>query len=559
MSVSAFPRPAPQLAHLLKDIAAVAADDRPRPELPYSWVRRYERDGDRLQYERRYFQRRARLVALAAEAMLRPDSDLDPLSDELWSVCDEYLWGLPAHLHYAESEGRTATTCVDLFAAETAHLLAETVSALAGALDGRVADRVRGELERRIFEPMLDPRPFRWEGFGNNWEAVCGGAAGLAALAVLDDGPRRQHILDRCTAAMHRFLDSYGDDGGCVEGVDYWVYGFGYFFYFAHAAGSPLLDLPKVRRMASFPQRAAFDFADGAFVPFSDASARPFLPAGLLTELASRYGTRPPAVIPSLYADHCYRWAHLSRTLAWYRPLPAPAQDPGQIRDIARILGVSDGAAYFADLGWVVDPAGFAAKGGHNDEPHNHLDLGHFLLRTATATGLDDLGAGLYTKDYFGARRYESLHPSARAHSVPEIDGHTQLPGRSRRADILHHRDTPGGIEFDLDLTAAYDVDGLRRLVRRFRWNRTAATLELTDEITAGRPLMLTEVFVSRQCPTAGGWPGIDLAYAGGEAAVEEATGPDHRGCPDTAYRLLITNPAAAGVSHHRFTFRISG
>lgn len=532
MPVSAF------LSPLLKDIAAVARDDRPLPELPYTWVRRYERDGDRLAYEGRYFQRRARMAALAAEALVRPDGDRDPLNDAVWAACDEYTWSLPAHLHNAVMEGRDAATCVDLFAAETAHLLAEATA----LVDPEVADRVRADLDRRIFEPFGDPRPFRWEGFGNNWEAVCGGAVGLAALAVLPDSDRRTAIVDRCLAALRRFLDGYGEDGGCVEGVDYWVYGFGYFFYFLEALGSPLLDLPKVRQMAYFPQRAAFSFADGSFVPFSDASARPFLPAGLMARLAARYGARPPAVIPSFHADHCYRWAHLSRTLAWYQP----------------VAGSGDGGpAYFPDLAWVVDPAGFAAKGGHNDEPHNHLDLGHFVVRTATATVLDDLGAGEYTKGYFGDSRYAHLHPSSRAHSVPEVAGHRQLPGRDRLAVVLHHSSDVDGIAFDLDLTAAYEVDGLSRLVRRFRWDRARRVLTLTDSVEADRPLALTEVFVSRLRPEAGGWPGVALEYDGGVSDIEEVTGRDHRGLPDTAFRLLITTTAAAGTSEHRFTFSV--
>lgn len=551
MSVSVFPRPAAQLTSLLKDIAAAASDDGPLPDLPYSWVRRYEHDGDRLTYERRYFRRRSRLVALAAEAMLGAD-DLDALADLLWATCDEYTWAIPAHLHYAEMEGRDAATCVDLFAAETAHLLAETVAALAGRLDARVVQRVRAELDRRIFEPVLDPRPLRWEGFANNWEAVCGGAVGLAALAVLDDGPRRQAILDRCVAAMHRFLGGYADDGGCVEGVDYWVYGFGYFFYFctalpADSAGAALLDLPKVRQMAYFPQRVAFDFDSGDFVPFSDASARPFLPAGLMTRLAERYRSRPPAAIPSFHADHCYRWAHVSRTLAWYRPLSTS--------DLGAKGTAGEQGAHLEDLGWVID-GGFAAKGGHNDEPHNHLDLGHFLLRTRGVTVLDDLGAGEYTKDYFGAARYESLHPSARAHSVPEIGGRTQHPGGT--STVVHHASSETGTEFDLDLTGAYDVDGLRRFVRRFRWSRADGVLEVTDEFDADRPLDVVEAFVSRRRPTATGWPTVTLAADDGEPSVEEVTGNDHRGRPDTAYRLKFATVAPQGVSQRRFRFTLT-
>jgi hypothetical protein len=173
-------------------------------------------------------------------------------------------------------------------------------------------------------------------------------------------------------------------------------------------------------------------------------------------------------------------------------------------------------------------------------------------------TVLDDLGAGEYTKGYFFDTRYDNLHPSARAHSVPEIDGQTQLPGRQRRAEVLHHASDEDGIEFDLDLTAAYEVDGLRRLVRRFRWDRTRRILTLTDEVDADRPLTLTEVFVSRLRPGPSGWPGVALEHDGVSSTVEEETARDHRGVPDTAYRLCITTTAPPGVSRHRCRFSLA-
>ncbi|MDY4307971.1 hypothetical protein SNF32_14980 [Enterococcus mundtii] len=43
----------------------------------------------------------------------------------------------------------------------------------------------------------------------------------------------------------------------------------------------------------------------------------------------------------------------------------------------------------------------FAAKGGRNDESHNHIDIGHFVFGTREDLFLTDLGAGEYTKDYF--------------------------------------------------------------------------------------------------------------------------------------------------------------
>lgn len=44
---------------------------------------------------------------------------------------------------------------------------------------------------------------------------------------------------------------------------------------------------------------------------------------------------------------------------------------------------------------------GIAFKGGNNDEPHNHNDIGSFLLTVEGEVFLTDLGCGEYTKEYF--------------------------------------------------------------------------------------------------------------------------------------------------------------
>ncbi|GAB4052782.1 heparinase II/III family protein [Catellatospora paridis] len=554
MPDSSFPRPTGELTSLLRDIRAAAADDS-MPELGFTAYRDYFDTGNRIRYERHYFRRRARLAARAAQALLAPDTDLGPLADTLWSVCDEYTWALPAHVRHSADQDRGPEQCLDLFAAETAHTLAETVAGLGDRLDRRVADRVRAEVERRVFVPYTDTRALNWEGHGNNWEAVCAGATGMAALALLGDSPadasRLAAMLDRSRRAMDRYLAGFGDDGGCAEGVDYWVYGFGYFVYFAEAlrehTGEDLLDSAKVAEIAAFPYRVAL--GAGAYVPFSDASERPWLPAGLLTRLAERFGTPPAGVVPSLHDDHCYRWGHLSRTLAWFRP------------------GAPDSAveatSFLPDLAWVVHRGrvAFAAKGGHNDEPHNHNDLGHFVLHTRGQSVLDDLGAGEYTAGYFGPDRYDRLHPSARGHSVPVIDGQVQLPGADRAAEVLLFHDDGDTIRFDLDLTSAYQVAGLRSLIRRFRW-WPDGRLELTDEIDAGRELPVEEVFVSRREPTltagAASWGDlVTLSHGCPHAAVEEVVASDHQARPDRVYRLSCITVAPAGRSVHRFVFEV--
>ena len=98
---------------------------------------------------------------------------IDPIHDLLWTICEETSWVLPAHeeqgpdfweLHPSPRAVRpcgahTALTrepdAIDLFAAETGASLAETVYLVGDQLAPEVVQRVRQEVERRIFKPYL--------------------------------------------------------------------------------------------------------------------------------------------------------------------------------------------------------------------------------------------------------------------------------------------------------------------------------------------------------------------------------------------------------------------
>ncbi|MEU5060195.1 MULTISPECIES: heparinase II/III family protein [unclassified Streptomyces] len=537
--------PAERLRAEIRTAAAAAHARTGMPDLPFSRYRRFADDGNRLAYETPYFERRAHVLALAAEALTDPAAPTDDLADALWSVCDEYTWALPAHDLHATALGRGMEQCLDLFAALTAQMLAETVAVCGDRLDARVATRVREHVDRRVLFLLADDeRLLPWEGWAHNWAAVCAGASGLAALALWQRGPRLDRLLGRCRRAMETFLSGYGDDGGCAEGVGYWVFGFSHFVYFAEElgqhTGEDLLSRPKVAAIARFP--GAVHLGGGLFPAFSDAEERPRIPAGLAHLLTERCGAHfpPEAVDSGMPRD----WGDLSRTLRWAdggEPLRGPAPAP----------------VHLPDLAWVVDAVSdvaFAAKGGHNDEPHNHNDLGHFILAAHGEMLLTDLGAGEYQKGYFDApTRYDFLHNASRGHSVPYIDGREQAYGARNTATVLRHEvhEPPyQGVDFALDLTRAYQVDGLTRLHRTFTWRRGARELLLVDDIDITRPMPYEEVFISRLEPQLPSCDGVlwqtDAANAtlrlppDCTAEIESCPTVGHDGAPDLVYRVRV-------------------
>ncbi|MCL9660298.1 heparinase II/III-family protein [Paenibacillus hunanensis] len=610
------------------------------PALRFELFRQFADEGQRIPYEQVYFDRRGKVGSLAimllrlqAECQQHEHADTDStrqvveqglqtrhiqqqqkkqqqrqeqqnhllkldinevrvaLEEALWDLCGEYTWCLPAHLPALANT--PAWQEIDLFTAETAGMLAELCILLDGSIDPRIIQRMQLEIRRRVLDVLVDSeRHFGWETAEHNWAAVCANGCGIAALLVEQHGGRRQRILKRVLQALDYFLKGYGEDGGCGEGIGYWVYGFGYFTYLIdmlEAAGNPVqlseAQHRKIQAIAAFPQAA--HLSGGVFVNFSDSEEWPTLPAGLLSRLAERQGISIslPFEMPLFSQDHCHRWAHMLRDLLWSKPERWGVNDANPTDHVESRVSSSH---YWRDLEWLVVPGkvGFAAKGGHNDEPHNHNDLGSFIIHGGGQNLLCDPGAGMYTQAYFAPGREAILHISSAGHSLPRINGMEQQSGREQAAVVLELEQKAQETVFMLELAAAYPpAAGLNSFTRRFHWQSLptaeAATrmakLEVQDrfifkqdEAISGDNIEINERFMSRIKPQIGDdgiiWQGeqalvrLDIVKGQYDICTEELASYDHEGQPITLYRtnvvLIQSRQALAarqelGAMHH--------
>lgn len=553
----------------------------PIPPLPFSAFRLFSDTGSRAEYEQPYFERRARLAALALVALVdESDEGIAALQDLIWAICEEYTWCVPAHqlnggLDAAQRHRVPPEQMIDLFAAETAAMLAEILTLLGQRLDPWMEYRIRGEVERRVFQPLFSTAAhFGWEAAPHNWAAVCMGNVGMAALLLENDRERLAGVVERVVRALECFLDGYGDDGGCAEGIGYWRYGFGHFVYFAESlrvfthGQLDLLALPRVAQIAAFP--AQVELAPGSFLNYADAGAA-HLPTGLLFRLAHRLHAPLPhwQHIPaeSGHQGRAGHWANLSRSLLWDDPPPPPQPRPS-------------GIVFLPNLAWLLDrrkladvPVAFSAKGGHNAEPHNHNDLGHFIINLGGESLLCDLGAGRYSRDYFHGDRTRFLHLSSEGHSLPLIDGQTQQEGPQFGAEVLACTPQPDGVALTLDLTGAYAVANLARFERRFVWQvdetNATATLTLSDSFSFHKaPDVLEERFISLVQPTVRNgeatWCGqrgsVTMRYNAARLSAHLAALPteNHSGEPITVYRLELRATAPQPDDAYSFVFTCS-
>lgn len=481
-----------QLEGIKKDADRFISE--PVYSLSYTSFKAFYTSGSRKEYEYEYFYHRRRLNTFAILAIVYEDNDeyLCQLQDAVWAVLDEFTWALPAHIPH-DTEIADCKTWIDLFAAETAFTLAEILLLLGGRLDRMIAERVEYEVRRRVITPYLEGKSNSWDFLENNWAAVCAGSVG-AAFLYLADNSEIEAVLPRIKNTLECYLRGFGYDGACVEGLNYWIYGFGYFTYFAqllyeYSGGKEnLFEDNKVKNIALFPQKIML--RNNKTVNFSDCGDSFMQRSGLMHFLKGKYDE---VIVPDdnsalgFDGDSCYRFAHLIRDFIW------------RSSKIKKQNEEAYGFEYFKDAEWYIKKTEnyeFAAKAGTNNESHNHNDIASFLLNVNGYAVISDSGRGEYTADYFSDKRYEYFAPSALAHSVPVINGNLQQPGETYFGRITEADNDRLVIEFE----NAYDDKTLKSLKRSFDFYRDKIIMH--DRISlCEEPQSITEHFIFAERP----------------------------------------------------------
>ncbi len=446
-------RAAPRTRALLALSAPALADLDTIPQTTYSRYRAFERTGDRAPYEAPYFLKRERLGAAALRLLFGEARYRDAVHDYLWSICEETTWVIPAH-------GRV----IDLMAAETAFILAEATALLGAQLDAEVRYRVRDTIERRIFTPFLRGNyDLRWFNGDDNWNGVCAGAIGGAFLYLERDPERLARALALILESLRTFFaGAFAPDGSTTEGIGYWHYGLTYPIIFAEllrgrtGGALDLLAAPRLRPIAAFPAKMLL--AGGRYASFADSAETVPLGPGLIARLALR--ADEPTLLNTLAPPAPLQLAHglagTLRDLLWWDGKRQAAPP------LADALLPDSGLARLVARTTTGEPIALAIKAGHNDEHHNHNDIGAFILHVAGETFLADPGPGHYERDYFNERRYESPFANSAGHGVPRIGGQLQGTGRAFSGQLrVTTTDNDGRKRATVEFASAYPVAAL--------------------------------------------------------------------------------------------------
>lgn len=521
----------PRMREALALTAPVMATIGTIPQTTYSHARAYERSGERAPYQDPYYRKRDQLHAAALRLFLGErragEADLlDAVHDHLWAICQEDSWVLPAH-------GRV----IDLAAAETAGALAEVVALLGDTLDLAVRRRVRAEIERRVFAPFLASNyDLRWFNGGDNWNGVCSGAIGMAFLLLEEDRGRLARALALLLESLHTFLGTaFNADGSSSEGVGYWQYGLMYVVVLAEmlrartGGALDLLAAPRLRAIAGFPDKMLLP--GGKLASFADSAEVVPLTPGIFARLAERTGEASllnllAAPTPLAEGNDLLR---IFRNLLWWdgarRDAPSLADATLPALGVVRLTGRTTAGA----------PLAVVLKAGHNDENHNHNDVGSLIVNVAGEALLTDPGPGRYERGYFDATRYASPYANSYGHGVPQIAGERQGTGRAFAGQLLPAAPDDGATrQAAVEFARAYPVPTLVDARRRVTLAMAAGatdTLWIADRFAfADAGAAIEEAFVS--------W--LPTEIAGDTATVR---GERH------ALRLTIEQPTGAAFT----------
>jgi hypothetical protein len=108
-----------------------------------------------------------------------------------------------------------------------------------------------------------------------------------------------------------------------------------------------------------------------------------------------------------------------------------------------------------------------AAKGGHNDESHNHNDIGNFIIYNDGKPLIVDIGVETYTAKTFSDRRYEIWTMQSVYHNLPTIDGVMQQAGQEFQAREARFWKDGEDINFSLDIASAYPPEAYLKSWKR--------------------------------------------------------------------------------------------
>ena len=392
---------------------------------------------------------------------------VDQLINGVFHSCEMTSWALAAHLIVQPSHSSLPAydyPVIDLVSGDLGGLLSWTHYFMHDSFDKvnpEISRRLRHELQTRILDPYLNNDSFWWMGRNyngrmlNNWNPWCNSNALMCFMLLENNRDTLAKAVCLTMDSVDKFLNYIKADGACEEGPSYW----------GHAAGKTLdyLELlsditggkvtlfrePMIRHMGEYISRSYI--GNGWVVNFADASARGDGDAHLIY----RFGKAVDSDELKGFAALMYKPSSLLRYgRDLFRTLTSIAID----KELQQTEPKHESRPFTwypeTEFCYLSTKEGLflAAKGGYNDESHNHNDAGTCSVWINQTPVLIDAGVGTYTRQTFSSERYTIWTMQSNYHNLPMINGIAEKYGKKYKATHVK----AGKNSFSANLATAY-------------------------------------------------------------------------------------------------------
>ncbi len=473
------------------------------PALYASDYMNFERKGDRTAYEIPFRERREALDSLVlAECAEYKGRFTDDIINVIYLICDETSWVIPAHnykdIRFGTHDGnntailpRDDNIVIDLFSSHTAHCLSLAYYFLKDELD-IISPFICQRIERRIEERMISLYEkydeYFWKTETNNWNPNCNYPCAVAAAIMIDDDGRRKAFFKKLIKSINVYLNSYRDDGGCDEGLLYWnescakLYRVLNLLNYISFGKIDVTHEKKMINMASFPVNMYI--GEGRFINHADCLSYAMADIDVLYNFGKSVNNDSLIGLSKIAVENGYICKTIDDVLVFDK------------------IGKTDAAIshekeyFYPDLQLGVfreDAIVFAAKGGHNNESHNHCDVGSFMLYKNNKPVIVDPGAGQYISTSFTPQRYSIWYNNSLNHNVPSVNGLMQKNGPRYDGKVMSPQELYAPMygatdvcfendRFSLDISGAYGDENIKHWKREFYFDRKNNAITVTED-----------------------------------------------------------------------------
>jgi hypothetical protein len=459
----------------------------------------YERSGSRVAMENPFGANNTALSRLVfAELAEGKGRFMDQIINGVWHDCEMTSWALSAHLGVQKSKRSLpddTEQIIDLTSGDLGSFLSWTWYFFHDTWDKInpvIAARLSRNIRSRILEPYMARNDFWWQALQgkpdrlvNNWNPWCNFNVLTCFLLLEEDKDTLAAAVYKTMTSVDQFINYVKEDGACEEGPSYWGHAAGklydYLQLLSNATGGriSIFDHPMIKSMGEYISRSYV--GDGWVVNFADASAKGGGEPGLIYRYGKATGSREMQQFAAYLIGQRSGY-ELNADRDFFRTIENIASYESVLKEQPALTTAPYTWYPQTQVCYIKNKQGFffAAKGGHNNESHNHNDVGSFSLYVDRIPVFIDAGVGTYTRQTFSSERYSIWTMQSNFHNLPLINGVPQSFGASYKAKDVQF--DAAKASFRLDISGAYPAAAsVHKWIRTYTLSNENG-LTLTDE-----------------------------------------------------------------------------